>query len=43
MKENTILGFIKEVISSLLKPLKIDILKGYLKSFLKVIEKDKKR
>jgi len=37
INKNTILGFIKEAISFLLKPLRINILKGYFKSFFKVI------
>ena len=42
MKENTILESIKKAIPFLLKPLRINILKGYFKSFSKVIGKDKK-
>jgi len=41
IKENIILGSVKEAISFLLKPLRINILKGYFKSFTKVIGDNK--
>ena len=41
IKENTILGSVKEAIPFLLKPLRVNILKGYFKSFFKVIGEDK--